>query len=162
MLKDYTKNGKYTKDLPQSFSARIKKQVRNKKNKNLVSGVIKAVLSEFDPKKDYVTTTRNWRLSRFLSVSKIIKIKLRTCGSICAVVAAVLRKIGLAVKLVDGKLCKDGEWRRHAWLEVKYDKGGQFIPFDPFSPGFHLTKKHRKVATFADWSEMEEVVSKKI
>ena len=160
MSKNYSKNEEYTKNIPTSFLNKIKKKVKDKEGTDLVINVIRAVLAEFDSKKYYVTQTRNWRLSRFVSVPIIIKMKLRTCGSISSVVTSVLRNLGYPVKLIDGKLYSEGEWRRHSWLEVQLGKEGKFVSFDPFAKNFMITKKHRKSSSYTDWSEMERLAMK--
>jgi hypothetical protein len=155
-MNKYLQLGYYTNSLPESFYRKIKRKVGNKKGEKIVISVIKALFSEFDPKKSYLTQTRNLKLSRFITVNKIIKIKLFTCGSASAVLASILRKLGYPTKLIDGKIKSKSKWRRHAWIEVYLKERERFIPLDPFSNQYKITKKHRRLGAYVDWRELEK------
>lgn len=149
-IKYYKTNGLYTKNCPASFLAKFDK---SKDIKQILSDVF----DYFDPAKHYVTTTTDYRLSRFLPVSRIIRRRLRTCGAICAVDACVLRHLGHAVKLIDGRVWTKEKSIRHAWLEIYIPKFKKFVGFDSFGIDFKLKPRRKKYGEYRDWSEFEKI-----
>ncbi len=119
-----------------------------------INQVIVKIHSLFDETRFCVTTTKNLRLSRKVSLDFILKNRLKTCGSLATVLAYVLSQQGFSVILVDGKLKRDKKWHRHGWLKVKIGKNWQ--SFDPFSTNFVVNSKTHKVLGFyTSWRELE-------
>jgi hypothetical protein len=124
-----------------------------KKSTAQVKQNIRAVQLLLDPTKYYVQTTNNYRLSRKASVAYILKHKLRTCGSVSTLLAYLLRKKGYYVRLVDGKLKRNGGWHQHAWIEVLIEN--KWKAFDAFAKGFTVTSKtHKKLGAYNSWTEL--------
>jgi hypothetical protein len=119
-----------------------------------VRHVIKIVHGYFDPAKYYITTTKNFRLSRKANLSFIMKNRFRTCGSLSFITAVLLRKLGHEVRLIHGQRKKSGRWIHHAWIEVKLKDTWQ--PFDLFAEHFRLDPKNsRKISTHRSWNELK-------
>lgn len=158
-INEYLTKGPYTRGLPREFMRAFYVAFREKPHtEETVRMVIRMVLQYFTQEK-YVTTTHNLALSRFLPIARILRMRLRTCGSIAAVAAAVLRALGYPTKLVDGKLHRDGKWRSHAWLEVYLPDRKRFTAFDPFSKEYRITRQHKRRASYRDWAEVEKTTS---
>lgn len=157
-IKNYLQNGYYAKNCPKSFLSRFEKFKNTPKNIETVRLIIGLVLDIFSQGRDYVSTTTNLNLSRFVPISFIIKKRLYTCGSISFACAVTLRYANFPVKLVDGKKFTREKWRSHAWLEVYIEQEKKFIPFDPFSPlpDFGIDKNYRRIKCYIDWHDMEK------
>jgi len=148
--------GYYTSSLPESYYRKIKRKVGKKKEKELVIAVINAVYKEFNQNHRYVMTTKNLKLSRFIPLGKVIKMKLITCATVSAIVAVVLRKMGYPTKLIHGKLKKHNGQSYHAWIEVYLKEKGGFVPFDPSLNQYKITKNHKRLGAYVDWRELQE------
>ena len=155
-IKRFLKFGHYTGKYPDLFFKKFQSFSKLPQDIKTVHLIIQKILNEFDPRKYYVTNTRNLKLSRFLSVSSIIKMRLRTCGSISAVCATILRKLGYHTKLVDGYIIERSQKRRHAWIEVYIQKEKKFIALDPFMYGYKVNSKAYRRNIYLDWYEMEK------
>lgn len=152
----YLRQGKYTRGLPKKFYLPFEKSFLHRpRNSETVREVI-AMVRKYFSYEEYVTITHNVEKSRFVTLKNVIAMRLRTCGALASVTAAVLRRLGYPTKLIDGRLQLGKESVRHAWLEVTLE--GQRKPFsiDPSrSPGI-VTKHYKRRAAYLDWSELEE------
>lgn len=120
-----------------------------------INKVLQLIRREFNPHKHIVSTTNCFELSRFIPVAKILKLRLRSCGAQSTVVAAILRRLGIPTKLVDGMFIKDNPEMRHAWNEIYLERKGTFVPFDITRENFKLTPFHVRKGEWVDWSELK-------
>jgi len=104
----------------------------------------------------YVTTTHDLAKSRFITIKKIIELRLRTCGSLASITAAILRQLGYPTILIDGRLTIDGKSIHHAWLEVVLVKPKRILAIDPSRKPGKITKRYQRRAAYLDWSELEK------
>ncbi len=152
---DYLYNGQYTRLAPKSFLDRFSRRFGGKPHTlTTVRDIIETLRQHFSYNQ-YVTTTHNLRLSRFVPVDKIIRMRLRTCGAIAATSAAVLRSLGYPTKLIHGKIRDHGRWVSHAWIETYLGDRRRFVALDPSRNVFRLTRWYRRLDEYRDWSEMK-------
>ena len=156
----YLKFGKYTKDCPRSFILKTKKIKAKRVTEANVLKILRLIKDEFDDTRYYVSCTTNIYLSRFIKVDKILKIRLRSCGAMATVVAAVFRELGVPTKLISGYYKRSHPNMRHAWNEIYIEEKGKFIPFDITRKNFKLDKFHIKKDEWVDWSDFEKRYSK--
>ena len=118
--------------------------------------ILKVIRSEFDPKLHEITTTRDFRASRFIRVRDVLERHQRSCGSMSSVVAAVFRSLGVPTKLIDGMFVRNNPNMRHSWNEILI--GEVWKPFDITRPGFGLSEFHVRKGEHIDWEELEDSV----
>lgn len=151
-------NKLYSTSLPNRFYSRVTRGLNKLSAKEQIPALFLNIHKEFSPGRQYVATTTNTYLSRCLPVSEIIRRRLRTCGSIVAVAVACLRRMGIEVRMVDGRIFHQGRWRTHAWLEIRQPVSQRWISYDPMWNGFKLRSRHRRRRTCNDWSEIESTL----
>lgn len=151
----YLTNGRYTRSMPRAFAHSFSRFQIQPHSALTVRAVIDAVRKYFSYG-GYVTSTHDLRLSRFISVTKILKLRLRTCGSLAAVTAAVFRSLEYPTRLVDGRLNQGKKTLRHAWLEVYLERPRGWYAIDPSRGSGRITTAYHRRRTYQDWAELEQ------
>lgn len=154
----YLQFGKYTENCPSWLLKKAKSVVNEKIDEAYVKKVLTLIKNEFDSEKQETTTTRDFKLSRFIGVNDVLNKRQKSCGSVATVVAAVFRSLGIPTKLINGYL-GEGENMRHAWNEIYFD--GAWHPFDITRGNFAVGEKHIRKGEYVDWAEMENDYDKK-
>jgi len=86
-------------------------------------------------------------------VRDVLRKRQRSCGSLATVAVSLLRSLNIPTKLITGYYKEKVEDMRHAWIEVYINN--KFVPFDVSLRSHRLTKYHKKVGEYVDWSELE-------
>ncbi|MCG2693858.1 transglutaminase-like domain-containing protein [Candidatus Parcubacteria bacterium] len=133
---------------------KIKKIKKKKVDRSFIIEVLQAIKEEFDSKLHTITTTHDFKTSRFISVKEVLEKRQRSCGSMSTVVASVLRNFGVSVKLINGMFIKDNPNMRHAWIEVWLDN--EWVPFDITKKNFALTPYHIRLGEYVDWEDLKK------
>jgi len=147
----------YTYGCPSSLIQKIRKQSRRPRSTADVDRILTVLKEEFNPRKHIISTTRNFRLSRFISVKEVLVRRLGSCGAMATVVASVFRTLGIPTKLVNGWYTKEDERMRHAWNEIYLPSVRRFVPFDITRKNFRLDQYHKRKDEWVDWSDLEKV-----
>ncbi|MFH1236007.1 MAG: transglutaminase-like domain-containing protein [Parcubacteria group bacterium] len=147
----------YTRNCPPAVLRKIRVICAHPRNVVDVERILEKVKEGFSKRRYIVSTTNNFRLSRFISVRDILKIRLGTCGAMATVVASVFRSLGAPTKLVNGWYTKKGENMRHAWNEIYVPSVRGFVPFDITRSNFRLDRFHKRKDEWIDWSDLEKV-----
>lgn len=153
-MEKYLQFGLYTSDCPKWLLDKIKKIKKEKVDRSFIIEVLQAIKEEFDPQLHTITTTHDFKTSRFISVKEVLEKRQRSCGSMSTVVASVLRNFGVPVKLINGKFIKDNPKMRHAWTEIWLDN--EWVPFDITRKDFALTSYHVRLGEYVDWEDLEK------
>ena len=99
----------------------------------------------------------SFKESRFLTAREILKRKVtKACGSRVTIFASVLRKKGIPVKLVHGKIRGSTGESRHAWLKIYNPLNKKWIITDVSSKGYSLPSKAYSTHEYLDWSELKK------
>lgn len=101
-------------------------------------------------------STNIFSVSRFTSLSGILKKHLQSCGALATVAASVFRTYGVPVKLVDGWYRGKKEKNRHAWTEIWVSEEKIYIPFDVTRQSMRVGKKHKPRKRYSDWSILKK------
>ena len=153
-MDNYLQFGKYTAGCPQWLQDKVKFIKPTTIDEAYIIEILKVIKEEFNPTLHTITTTHDFKISRFITVNEILEKRQRSCGSLVSVVASVLRCLGLPTKLIDGMFIKNNPNMKHAWIEVFI--GGAWAPFDIMQKDFKLTSYHIKKGEYVDWQELED------
>jgi len=100
---------------------------------------------------------KSFEESRFLTVKEILRRKIISCGSKVSIFAAVLRKKGIPVKLVHGRLHGSKKTdNRHAWLKIYNPLNRKWIIVDVTQKNFSLHPKAYQLKDYQDWGELKK------
>jgi transglutaminase-like putative cysteine protease len=149
----YLQFGKYTSGCPQWLLDKVELSGNAEHDENYVKEVLALIRDEFDDKKNQITTTTDFKKSRYINVADILLRRQNTCGSLATVVAAVLRSQNIPTKLIHGYYQEINPDMRHAWNEIYVD--GAWQPFDITRKDFTIGTKHYKESEVVDWSELQ-------
>lgn len=150
-VEKYLVFGKYTKNCPEYLIKKARAIPHRGVSERYIFNLIKLIKAEFDRRKYTVTVTHNLKQSRLMSAKDVLLKRQRSCGSLATVMASLLRSLGIPTKLIDGYY--KGKDKHYAWIEVYLEK--KFVPFDVNLRSHKLTKYHKKVGEYVDWSEMK-------
>jgi Transglutaminase-like superfamily len=153
-METYLQFGLYTKDCPQWLIDKIKDIKPDKIDEGYIAKILRAIKDEFDPQLHAITTTHDFKTSRFISVKDVLAKRQSSCGSLATVAASVLRSLNIPTKLIDGKFIKDDPRMQHAWNGILINN--EWKPFDITRQDFSLTPYHIKLGEYVDWSDLEE------
>ncbi len=155
----YLQFGKFTRDCPQWLLDKVTTIDNSKIDEDYVKKIMSVILDEFDSSKHEITSTNDIKVSRFITVSDVLKKRQRSCGSIATVVASVLRNLQIPTKLIHGKYTRYNPNMNHAWNEVNID-GDDWTPLDITlaKKEFKLDEFHIKKLEALDWEEFEQSV----
>lgn len=147
----------YTHGCPLPLMRKVRQTCSRPRKTSDIEAILAVVKEEFNPRTYIVSTTRNFRLSRFLSVRDVVRLRLGSCGAMATVVASVFRNLGLPTKLVNGWYTKESENMRHAWNEISMPSVRLFVPFDITRKNFRLDRYHKRKDEWVDWSDLEKI-----
>jgi len=142
------------KDLPEKFYKECLPLNPNSDLENFLRKINFIIHKNAGEKK---RNAKSFEESRFLTAKEIIKKKIISCGSKVTIFAAVLRKKGIPIKLVHGRL--SGSKRtdnRHAWLKIYNPLNRKWIAVDITQKDFSLRPKAYQVKGYQDWSELKK------
>ncbi|MFH1508755.1 MAG: transglutaminase domain-containing protein [bacterium] len=157
-MNKYLQLGKYSKDCPKELLVEVKKIKKENNQKDYILEIFKLVKEEFNPQKHDITTTNDFKISRFISANEVYKKRQRSCGSIATVMASLLRTLGYPTKLVNGFYIKNNPQMRHAWNEVMIN--GKWVAIDIMRNDFKLDKYHVRNDEWVDWNDLEKEMQK--
>lgn len=96
--------------------------------------------------------------SRFSSIPQILKRGMVSCGALSRVHSAVLRNLGIPVKLVHGKLKGQKGENRHSWLKIYNPHTKRWIEVDPTQDqrNFKPLQTARQIKIYSNWENMKD------
>lgn len=75
----------YIRGCPSVLLRKVRKVCARPRNVADIDAILAVIKEEFKPSHYIVSTTRNFRLSRFLSVQEIVRRRLGSCGALATV-----------------------------------------------------------------------------
>ena len=94
--------------------------------------------------------------SRFASFPQILNRGMISCGALATVYGKTLRRFGIPIKFVHGKLQGQNFESRHAWLKIYDPIEKKWITADPTIGDFELSKKAIQKKIYIDWSDLKK------
>ncbi|NQU83515.1 MAG: transglutaminase domain-containing protein [Parcubacteria group bacterium] len=156
-MNKYLQFGKYTSGCPSWLLNKVKKIKNQKVNRSYVEAIFNLILEEFNPTHHSISITKDFKKSRFISVSNVLKKRQASCGSLATVVASTLRNLKIPTKIINGFLGSEIEGARHAWNEIYLSN--RWVSFDITRPQkkFKISKDYIKKDEWVDFEELEEI-----
>lgn len=150
----YTEVFGLMKDIPKKFYKKCLPLNPNSDLENFLRK-INFIIHENNGKKK--RKAKSFEESRFLTAKEILKRKIISCGSKVTIFAAVLRKRGIPIKLVHGRLYRSKKTdNRHAWLKIYNPLNKKWIVVDVTQKDFSLHSNAYQVKEYQDWSELKK------
>ena len=150
----------YTRTIPNYFW----KKFENVNSEMTVGELLRQIDRElrviYGKKKD---TARSFADSRFTPLPKMLKRGMVSCGALSIIFATVLRKFGIPVKLVHGRLKGQTGENRHAWLKLYNPVNKKWYTIDPtqWHRSFAIKPSARQIRIYADWAELRKDFTRK-
>lgn len=141
--------------IPAFFWEKIEKTNTQISVEKLLYKIDKELMNCYGKKRD---TACSFSDSRFSSISQILKRGMVSCGALSRIHTAVLRNLGIPVKLVHSKLKGQKGENRHSWLKIYNPHTKRWIDVDPTQDrrGFKIINTARQIKIYSNWNEMKE------
>ncbi|MFH1170370.1 MAG: transglutaminase domain-containing protein [Candidatus Vogelbacteria bacterium] len=121
----------------------------------LLTRIDKELRKIYGKKKDLAQSFAD---SRFTPLPNMLKRGMVSCGALSIIFATILRKFGIPVKLVHGRLNGQRGENRHAWLKLYNSRDKKWCAIDPtqWHRNFAIKPSARQIKIYADWKELRK------
>jgi len=140
-------------EIPNYFWGKLKDVSSQTTFRELLNKVRKELYAIYGRKRD---KARSFTDSRFTPLSKMLERGMISCGALTNIFGTVLRKFGIPVKFIHGRLKHQTGEDRHAWLEVYNPLKKKWFEIDPTYPDFKMKPDAKRIKVYHDWEELKK------